>query len=157
MHTHWLLNSAATIIAPSLTKILNLSISSGIFPMQWKISKVCPVQKGGSRTDKSNYRPIAILAVISWIIGRYVYTRFYNSLSTKNVLYKLQSGFRAGFSYETTLAHTVDLWYQNIENGEPNGLVFLDLQKVFDMLDHDVLLHELKLYQCYESTLSWSK
>ena len=82
----WLLKSAATIIAPFQTEILNFNISSSIFPMQWKISKVCPVQKGGSRTDKSNYRPIAILAVISWVIGRHVYTRVYNYLSTKNVL-----------------------------------------------------------------------
>ena len=56
-----LLKSAASIIALSLTKILNLSISSGIFLMQWKISKICPVHKGGRRSDKSNYRPIAIL------------------------------------------------------------------------------------------------
>ena len=124
--------------------------------MQWKISKVCPVQKGGSRTDKSNYRPIVILAVISRIIRLHVYTGFCNYLSTKNVLYKLQSGFRTGFSYETALAHRLELWYQNIEKGEPNGLVFLDIQKVFDMLDHEVLLHKLKLYQCYESILSWS-
>ena len=55
------------------------------------------------------------------------------------------------------MAHIIDIWYQKIEISELNGVVFLDLQKAFDMVDHKVLLHKLKLYQCCESTLSWFK
>ncbi|CAB4000255.1 Hypothetical predicted protein, partial [Paramuricea clavata] len=46
-------------VLPSLLYIYNTSITSGIFPDQWKISKITPVFKKGSRQNKDNYRPIA--------------------------------------------------------------------------------------------------
>ena len=95
---------------------------------------------------KSNYPSIALLAVLSKIIERHVYTSFYDYLSTKNVSYIMQSGFRPGFSCETALAHMVDIWNQDIGIGKLNGVVFSDLQKAFEMVDHEVLLYKLKLY-----------
>ncbi len=58
-----ILRVAAPVIAPSVTRILNFSIKSGIFPSQCKISRICPVYKKGNKSDKTNYRPIAILAI----------------------------------------------------------------------------------------------
>lgn len=150
-----ILRVSATVIAPAVTRILNLSIKSGTFPMQWKIARICPVYNNGSRTDKNNYRPIAILAILSKIIERHVYSSFYEYLNSKKLLYNLQSGFRRGFSCETALAQMLDVWYQNIEHGDINGVVFLDLRKAFDLVDHNILLHKMKLYQCCDTTLSW--
>jgi hypothetical protein len=42
-----LLKIARPNILPSLTYIYNFSISSGIFPYQWKIGKITPVQNQG--------------------------------------------------------------------------------------------------------------
>ena len=150
-----ILRVVAPVIAPSVTRILNLNIKSGIFPWQWKISRICPVYKKGNGSDKTNYRPIAILAILSKIIERHVYLNFYEYLSSRNLLYNLQSGFRHGFSCETALAQMLDMWYQNIDNGDINGVVFLDLCKAFDLVDHKILLHKLKLDRCCDTTLSW--
>ena len=56
---------AAHVIAPSITKLINRSIITGIFPSQLKLAKVFPIYKGGTKSDPSNYRPISILPTIS--------------------------------------------------------------------------------------------
>ena len=52
------LKKAADILAPSLTFMLNQSISSGIVPTEWKLVRVTSVLKKGARKDVNNYRPI---------------------------------------------------------------------------------------------------
>ena len=58
------LKTAASSISPSLTAVFNLSISSGVFLDLWKTAKVSPLHKDGSLFDRSNYRPISVLAVV---------------------------------------------------------------------------------------------
>ena len=53
-----LLKIAADVVAPSLTGIFNQSLVTGIFPSDWKMAKVSPIFKNGSKSDLNNYRPI---------------------------------------------------------------------------------------------------
>ena len=46
-------------------------------------------------------------------------------------------------------------WYLNIDNGLLNGVLFLDLKKAFDTIDHYILLKKLKLYGVDTPSLSW--
>jgi hypothetical protein len=46
-----MLKIAANIIAPSLTYIFNLSLSTGIFIDGWKNARVNPIYKEGSRRN----------------------------------------------------------------------------------------------------------
>ena len=50
------------VIVDSLTFIMNLSLSTGVFPNDWKIAKVVPLHKGGDLKSTNNYRPISILS-----------------------------------------------------------------------------------------------
>ncbi len=47
------------LIAKSLKIIYNNSIIHGIFPDIWKLAKVTPISKSGSKSD--NYRPISVI------------------------------------------------------------------------------------------------
>ncbi len=77
--------SAHTIAAP-LCHIFNLSIRKSVFPSLLKIAKVIPVYKNrGSKHDVSNYRPIAILPLISKIIERHVKSHLMNFLNKYNL------------------------------------------------------------------------
>lgn len=40
-----LLKEAGSTIVPSLTRIFNLSIQTGVFPVDWKIAEVTPIYK----------------------------------------------------------------------------------------------------------------
>ena len=46
---------AAPAIAPSLTRLINTCISSGVFPTVWKEAKVTPLNKGGSKSELNNF------------------------------------------------------------------------------------------------------
>ena len=60
-------------ITPSVTKLFNLSLKSGIFPDDWKFAKIVPIPKSGDLTNPSNYRPISILPLLSKLLERHVY------------------------------------------------------------------------------------
>ena len=55
------LKDGAVILAKPVTEICNLSIKLKIFPDLYKLAKLKPIFKKGSRMDPSNYRPILLL------------------------------------------------------------------------------------------------
>ena len=67
-----MLRLSSQVIAAPLTKILNLSIQSRIFPDSLKNAKVTPCFKKGDKSDKTNYRPISILPIVSQIRERHI-------------------------------------------------------------------------------------
>ena len=71
-----LLKMSTNIITSDITRIINLSISSGVFPDTWKYAKVSPLFKSGSPADINNYRPISILPSLSKIIEKHVHESF---------------------------------------------------------------------------------
>jgi hypothetical protein len=39
-----------------------------------------------------------------------------------------------------------DNWYESMDNGKLTGVVFLDIRKAFDSIDHVILLEKLAFY-----------
>ena len=65
-----MLKATACSIAPSLTKLFNLSLQSSTIPSVWKKSLVVPIPKNSEMKDPTNYRPISLLPIVSKVLER---------------------------------------------------------------------------------------
>ena len=88
-----LLKMAGDIVTPSLTQIFTKSISTGIFPTEWKLARMSPIFKKRKRGDPNNYRPISIIPTVSKIFEKIIYDQLCGYLNDNNLLTHRQSGF----------------------------------------------------------------
>ncbi len=134
-------------ILPSpLSQIFNLSMSQRLFPDCWKIARVAPIFKTGSKDDQSNYRPISVLPVVSRLFEKLIFDQMYSHLNNNKLLYSKQSGFRLLHSVLSCLLKCTNDWYLNIDRGEFTSITFIDLKKAFDTVNHEILLKKIYFY-----------
>ena len=149
------LRVTAPYITKIVTKICNHSIEHDTFPQAWKIARVSPLHKRDSVHELSNYRPISILPVLSKILEKHVSNAFYEFLTVNDLLSHKQSGFRSKHSCETALHQITDEWFNSMYTGDYAGVLFVDLCKAFDLVDHNILLQKLNIYQSSDKALKW--
>ena len=127
------------------------------FPDAWKIARIVSVLKDGDKEIKSNYRPISILPVILRLFEKLIADQLYQYMNENSLFSPDQSGFLKHHSTATCLLKNTDEWYNGFDLGKLVGLVFIDLKKAFDTVDHQILLEKLMLYGVQQSELSWFK
>ena len=150
-----LLKMATSIVAPSLTAIFTKSIITGIYPIEWKTARVTPVFKKGVKSDLNNYRPISVIPAVSKVFEKIVYDQLYQYLNDNKLLSGCQSGFRSLHSTLTALLEATNSWSVNIDNGFLHGVVFIDLKKAFDTIDHEIILRKLSYVGADQGTITW--
>ena len=142
-------------IENSLAFLFNTSIETSQFPDSWKVARITPIFKDGGRTEKSNYRPISVLPVISKLFEKLVFNQLYQYMKENGLFTSDQSGFLRLHSTLTCLLKMSDDWYNGLDLGKLVVLVFIDLKKAFDTVDHDILCNKLELYGVQQRELSW--
>ena len=70
----------------------------------------------------------------------------YQYLAKYNLLHDAQSDFRSNNSCQTALINIIDKWIENINNGNVNVVILLDLKNAFDVVDHDIMAKRLEIY-----------
>ena len=66
-----------------------------------------------------------------------------------------QPCFRHQHSTKTALLSSTNEWLLNTNRGLLSGVLFLDLKKTFDTVDHHILLQKLELYSIKRTNLKW--
>ena len=111
-----------------------------------KEAKIIPVFKTGDKLLMSNYRPISILSSFSKIFEKCIYKRLFSFFDKHKVLSPNQYSFRPGFNTTHAITDIVTTAYENMGNNHYTGLIFLDLKKAFDTLNHNILISKLNHY-----------
>ena len=142
-------------VVPPITHIINLSIQQSKFPSQYKIAKVIPLLKKGDPLETKNYRPVAILCIISKIIERVIFLQIVEFMSKNEFFHPNHHGFRADHSTTTAMIQMYDSWVQAAEEKKITGVCMLDMSAAFDVVDHNILLDKLKLYGFDDMSLKW--
>ena len=142
-----ILHMIKELIAEPLAEIINLSFSTGIYIDKLKISKIIPIYKEkGSNTSCKNFRPISLLSNINKIIEKIMHQRLYDFLEKQGSIYDYQFGFRKSHSTDHALLDLTEDIRQAIDKNNFACGIFIDLQKAFDTVDHDILLKKLEHY-----------
>ena len=123
-----LVKDASEYISNPLSLIYNASMSKGSFPDTWKIARVSPIFKSGAKDERSNYRPISVLSVLSRVFERIVHDQLLEFLKQNKILTKSQFAYRKLYSTITSLIDSIDHWLANSDNQKLNMMTFLDLK-----------------------------
>ena len=142
-------------ILPALTHIVNLSIANCQFPKQWKRAKIIPLYKKDDPLDARNYRPVAILPVLSKVVEKVVFLQISQYMESNGLMHPNHHGFRTAHSTATCLIQMYDRWVDALDNKMFTGVCFLDLSAAFDIVDHSLLVEKLRLYGFDERSVGW--
>ena len=86
-----------------------------------------------------------------------MYSRLYHYLSINHILSDSQFGVRRNHSTCLALINVIDEIYQHIDNRDKVLGMYLDLQKAYDSIDHDILLFKLYTYGTRGKIFDWFK
>ena len=134
----------------ALAAMYTFSWQHSVTPQAWREANVMALYKGsGSKATAGSYRPISMTSIIIRTFEHLIHRRLVAELQGRNYFAPYQFGFRAGYS-TTDAIHFLLTSIQDAIRRQRTGdaiqcpVLFLDIQKAFDRVDHAILLHRVK-------------
>ena len=141
----FLVKECIDILLPSITRLVNCSLSEGVVPDEFKKAIVTPLIKKSSLppNDLKNYRPVSGLGFISKLVERVVASQSNDYVSLNGLENVRESAYKLGHSTESALLSIKNDVHLAFAKGEATAVVLLDQSAAFDTIDHDTLLNSL--------------
>ena len=133
-------------LAPVISKIVNMSLTTGTVPDVFKNAAVTPLLKKSTldHEEKKNYRPVSNLSYISKILERIVAIQLHEYLRQHQLYEPMQSAYRPAHSVESALLKVYNDTLVAIDSGKEVALILLDLSAAFDTIDHRLIIQRLQ-------------
>ena len=100
-----------------------------------KLADIAPVFKKKDPLNKTNYRLVSVLLIVSKLFEKIVKRQLNGFIS--NCLLPYLCGYRKGYN---TLLTLVEKWKNNLDDKDYGGAVLIDLSKAFGTLNHGLLI-----------------
>ena len=114
---------------------------------------VVPLLKKGDPLTPKNYRPVALLPILSKELEKAICLQILEYLDINSLLHPNHHGSRKNHNTATALAQMHDQWLEEVGEGNMIGVIMIDLSAAFDMVDHKILLQKLQLFGLDEQAL----
>ena len=98
---------------------------------------------------------LSLLSNISELLEKLMYSRLYRFLDIFQCLSEFQFGFRANHSTSHALISISEKIREALDSDHYACGVFLDFQKAFDTVDHNILIAKLKHYGVHGIANDW--
>ena len=134
-----------------LAHLYTFSWTHSATPQAWKEANVMALYKGAdSKSSASSYRPISMTSIVIRTFEHLIHQRLAKELEDRDYFADAQFGFRRGRSTSDAIYH-LHSSIQRVLKASPQGdsatlqcpVLFLDIQKAFDRVDHAILLQRL--------------
>jgi len=142
-----ILKGCLTTLLPTITKIVNLSLSTGNFPDAMKTAAITPSLKklDADHEQFKNFRPISNLTFVSKVIEKAVAVQLTEHIKTCYLDEVFQSAYKTFHSTETALLRVQNDVLCALDKKESVILLLLDLSAAFDTVHYPTLLSRLSI------------
>ena len=137
--------------------IFNYSLLHGTYPQQWKLSHWTPLHKKDSIYKRKNYRPISLCNNLGKLLDKIIFKTFYQYLEHINLLNENNYGFKRKSSCQHNLSMLLHNIYDNLDKNCDSLILFLDVVKAFDKVDHKILLQKINYMGVDKIVFKWFK
>ena len=141
----------------TIMQLVNISLTTGEFYLEWKTTVVRPLlKKTCSRTSTQELQTGIQLLLPLKASQKYMLKQLMRHCKRYNLLLDFLSADRRNYSTETSLIRMVNDILWGMEKQEITMVIILDPSSVFNTVDHDVLLVILeKQFSFCKRALEW--
>lgn len=127
-----------------IISIFNSCLKASYFPNSWKLGKIVAIPKPHKDpSSPMSYRPITLLSLLGKLFEKLTLQKLLKFETINSILIPEQFGFRNFHSTTHQVMKIVEKVSSDFNKDLSTGMIQLDLERAFDTVWHDGLIHKL--------------